>query len=171
MRRKGSVSRLLIPLAWLLWALSPLAAAFVGAQVQEGWMVQEDRPLLLWAIATGVVWALPFLLILGRLRSTPFANLKWQTAIGLVGLGAIAGLMGGQLVADTLNCAFDDSPAEEVTVKEVAIIHHSVRFRVTSGEHAGLTFTTNMGHWHRKDPATARLRRGRLGVFWCEFSP
>jgi len=161
------LSGLLLLVASIAWVLLPLVAAVFHALVcGERWTVQESHHVLYWMAAVGVAWAAPLI----RMRATELGGelvgKKWQVTAGLVVWTVCAGLMGGRLACEAVNCAFDRSPGEEVTITVVKRVQHSVRFRVASGEQAGLTFIAGNGI---RLPPTVFLHRGRLGLYYCRY--
>ncbi len=172
------MSRWIRFVAWMAWIFVPLWAGLLLHWVTgDWWVVQESHRVFYWMVAAGAAWAAPFMvkgptlpreLLCGGPLLPPLEK-KWQMITALFALAVVSGLMGGRLLVEVLNCAADGSPGEVVTVEEVALVHQAVRFRVTSGGHAELTFVTGNATWRKYDPATVSLHRGRLGLYWCRF--
>ena len=153
----------------LVWILFPIWSGLAANSLLNRWIIQESPRLYYWMTAVGIVWGLPLLVVGNRLWGEQLVNRKWRTIAGLSGLSMLAGVAGGPLLLGIINCAFDDSGGERVTVERVALFRTSVRYRVTSGEHSGLTFCCGNAAWYKAATGNVILRRGRLGIYWCQL--
>jgi hypothetical protein len=164
------VTKLLLLGLVLVWLLFPVWGAVLLELLAGRWMLQESPRAYCWMALTTVFWLVPVPWVLPKLWAHHLAPHNWKVVAGVIAMGLLAGIAGGGLLVVVVNCAFDRSTGEEVPIQQMALLRTSVKFKINSGDHAGLVFYARNARWGSiaRPPAKVILHRGRLGLYWCQ---